>query len=181
LRAKPPVGGAPAVPDIVDQAYYTCGASNRPVCAEPTWKKDANGNQTDFAYYDWGGVKSEMLPAPTTSAARPLKLYDYVQKYAYIKNAGGTLVAASVPVWLANSETDCQTVAGSSTATCDTAAPITVVTYEYGANGTADNLLLRGKVVSSGGVSLRTCYGYDARSRKIWEASPRGTTGASCS
>lgn len=181
LRAKPPVGGAPAVPDIVDEAYYTCGASNRPVCAEPTWKKDANGNQTDFAYYDWGGVKSEMQPAPKTGAARPLKLYDYVQKYAYIKNSGGTLVAASVPVWLANSETDCQTVAGSSAATCDTAAPITVTTYEYGANGTADNLLLRGKVVSSGGVSLRTCYGYDARSRKIWETSPRGTTTASCS
>ena len=105
----------------------------------------------------------------------------YVQKSAYIKNSGGTLVSTGLPIWLPDTETLCQTYAGSSTATCDTGAPITVTSYEYGANGTADNLLLRGKVVTSGGVSLRTCYGYDARGRKIWETSPRGTSSAVCS
>jgi YD repeat-containing protein len=47
-----------------------------------------------------------------------------------------------------------------------------VTTYHYGADGTADNLLLHGKAVSSGGTTLRTCYGYDAYSRKISETAP---------
>lgn len=172
LVAKPGSGLA----DRVKQYGYTaCGHCG------PTWIKDPKGNQTDFTYTSWGGLTSEMQPAPSSGAARPLKLVTYVQKSAYIKNSGGTLVSTGLPIWLPDTETLCQTYAGSSTATCDTGAPITVTSYEYGANGTADNLLLRGKVVTSGGVSLRTCYGYDAQSRKIWETSPRGTSSAVCS
>lgn len=171
--AKPGSGLSDAVLLTGYVSSICIAPATRQNCTKPLWKKDARGNETDFTYTSWGGTVSEMQPAPTSGAARPLKLYDYVQKYAYIKNAGGTLVAAASPIWLANSETDCQTVAGSSTATCDTGAPITVTTYQYGANGTADNLLPRGKVVTSGGVSLRTCYGYDARSNKISETSAR--------
>jgi hypothetical protein len=181
LRAKPGSG----LPDRVEQYFYggpygdQCTPPSRRSCAKPLWKKDAKGNQTDYSYHDFGGIISEMQPAPTSGAARPLKLASYVQKYAYIKNSGGALVAAAAPVWLPDTETLCQTTAGSSTPTCDSAAPITVTSYEYGANGTVDNLLLRGKVVTSGGVSLRTCYGYDAQSNKISETSPRAGL-ASC-
>lgn len=164
--------GTPA--NRVVQTGYSCASGTLdPTCTKPVTHTDPNGNVTNYAYTSWGGLQSEMQPAPTSGAARPLKLYDYVQKYAYVKNSSGTLVAAATPIWVANSETDCQTVAGSSTATCDTGAQITVTTYEYGANGTVDNLLVRGKVVTSGGVSLRTCYGYDAQNNKIWETSPR--------
>lgn len=141
---------------------------------------DPSGNQTDYTYATHGGTLSEMQPAPSAGAARPLKLYSYVQGYAYVKNAGGALVASGAPIWLPSSETLCQTYAGSSTATCDPAAPITTTAYEYGASGTADNLLLRGAVVSSGGVSLRTCYGYDEYANKIFETKPRAGL-ASCS
>jgi hypothetical protein len=48
-----------------------------------------------------------------------------------------------------------------------------VTTYEYGADGTANNLRVRGKVVTADGVSLRTCYGYDWQGNKISETSPR--------
>jgi YD repeat-containing protein len=113
-----------------------------------------------------------MQPAPSAGTARPLKLYTYVQKYAWIKNSGGTLVSANQPIWLPSTETLCQTVAGSNSPVCDSAAPQTVTTYQYGADGTADNLLLHGKAVSSGGTTLRTCYGYDAYSRKISETAP---------
>lgn len=165
-------------PDVVQQFGYNCtGGILTPACTKPTSRTDARGNVTNYDYYSWGGIKSEMQPAPTTGAARPLKLYDYLQKFAYIKNSAGTLVASSTPIWVSNTETVCQTVAGSSTAACDAGAPITVTTYEYGANGTADNLLVRGKVVTtntpSGAPTLRTCYGYDAQSNKIWETSPR--------
>ncbi|MBX3564031.1 MAG: hypothetical protein KF730_05575 [Sphingomonas sp.] len=177
LVAKPGSGLANRVKEYGYNAL-SCTAQN---CTKPIWIKDPKGNQTDYTYASWGGLTSEMQPAPSSGAARPLKLVTYVQKSAYIKNSGGTLVSTGLPIWLPDTETLCQTYAGSSTATCDTGAPITVTSYEYGANGTADNLLLRGKVVTSGGVSLRTCYGYDARGRKIWETSPRGTSSAVCS
>lgn len=191
-QAKP----GSALADQVIQFSYATGLCAPQGCAKVATKTDAKGNVTNNDYYSWGGIKSEMAPSPVPPAlwtgstpasdkVRPLKLYDYVQKYPYIKNSAGTLVAGPNQIWVANSETDCQTVSGSSTAACDTSQPITVTTYEYGAAGTADTLLLRGKVVTtntpSGAPTLRTCYGYDAQGRKIWETSPRGTTSASCS
>ncbi|WP_329629953.1 hypothetical protein [Sphingomonas sp.] len=144
-------------------------------CGKPIWKKDAKGNQADYAYTTFGAIQSEMLPAPSTGAARPLKLYTYVQKYAYIKNSGGSLVAAATQIWVPDTMTECQTVAGSgnSTPTCDAVAPQRVTSYEYGANGTANNLLVRGMVVTANGTSLRTCMSYDARGRKISTTAPR--------
>lgn len=165
LQAKPGSGLA----DLVKEYNYV----STPCCAKPTWVKDPKGNQTDYTFASWGGTLSEMQPAPTTGAARPLKLTTYVQKYAYVKNSGGTLVAVSTPIWLPDTETVCQTVAGSSTPTCDSGAPQLVTTYLYGANGTADNLLPHGKLVSDGTTSLRTCFGYDSWGRKIFETSPR--------
>jgi hypothetical protein len=167
-KAKPGSGLA----DRVVQTGYALLCAPQ-YCAKVSARIDPKGNVTNYDYYSWGGTKSEMQPAPTTGAARPLKMYDYLQKYPYIRNSAGTLVAGPNQIWIPNSETDCQTVSGSSSAVCDSGAQITVTTYEYGATGTADNLLLRGKVVTSGGVSLRTCYGYDAQNNKIWETSPR--------
>ena len=165
--AKPGSGLA----DITTSATYNC--ASRPSCAKPTSVTDARGNVTNYSYdATHGGILSEMGPAPSTGAARPLKLYTYVQKYAYLLS-GGSLVPSASPVWLPASTTECQTVAGSSTAACDGAAPQRITAYEYGADGTADNLLPRGQTITADGTTLRTCYGYDALGNKIWETSPR--------
>jgi hypothetical protein len=172
MKAKPGTG----LPDIVNDVAFlnNCdGPNTRQNCTKPLWKRDAKGNQTDYTYMSNGLPLTEMQPAPSAGAARPLKLHTYVQKYAYIKNSAGSLVPAASAIWMPSSETLCQTVAGSSATTCDISAPITTSMFEYGADGTADNLLVRGKVVSSGGVSLRTCYGYDWMGNKLWETSPR--------
>lgn len=147
-------------------------------CTKPESTLDANGNVTHFGYTSFGEPEWEISPPPTSGAARALKLYTYVQKYAYVSN-GGALVPAATPVWVRASETVCQTVAGtgtgrpSSTPACDSTAQITTTTFEYGPNGTAGNLRVRGALVSSGGESLRTCYGYNPDGNKIWTTSPR--------
>jgi hypothetical protein len=177
LKAKPGSG----LSDRVTQYTYNAGSGfTLQTWPKPVTKIDPNNNETDWAYYSWGGTQWEMDPPPAAGGARPLKLYLFEQKYAYIKDTNGNLIAESTPIWMPASETDCQTVAGSSTPTCDASAPQEVITYEYGADGTADNLLLRGKVETSGGVSLRTCYGYDQYSNKISETAPRANL-ASCS
>lgn len=169
--AKPASG----LPDLVKT--YTYGPCTSPgsykTCGKPASITDPGGNTTNWTYAAaHGGVLSEMKPAPTSGAARPLTVYTYVQKYAYIKNSGGSLVAASSPVWLPATMTECQAAAGSSTPVCDSGAPQRLTTYQYGANGTANNLLVHGIAVSADGVTLRTCYGYDALGRRISETKP---------
>lgn len=175
LVAKPGSGLA----DLVKQYGYNFSGT-RQNQSKPVWIRDPKGNQTDFSYASWGGMLWEMQPAPGAGAARPLKLYTYVQKYAWVKNAAGAMAPSGGPIWVPSTETVCQTYAGSSSASCDPAAPLMVTTYEYGADGTADNLLVRGKVVTADGVSLRTCYGYDQWGNRIFETQPRAGL-ASCS
>ncbi len=148
-------------------------------CAKPTWIKDPKGNETDFSYGTHGGLTSAMKPAPTTGASRPLSLKTYVQKYAYVKNSGGTLVQAATAIWVLSSETECQTVAGAGngTPTCDSGGPQITKSYQYGADGTADNLLVRGIAVTADGQTRRTCFGYDVYSRKISETKPNAGLG----
>lgn len=150
---------------------------SRQNCVKPLWIRDAKQAQTDFQYATHGGVLSEMGPAPVAGAARPLKLTTWTQRYAWIRNASNALVQATTPIWVVSSETKCQTAAGSSTATCDSAAVQTVTTYEYGATGTGESLLVKGVTVASGGTTLRTCYQYDSYARKIGETKPNANLG----
>ncbi|HEY6817400.1 MAG TPA: hypothetical protein VI168_17835, partial [Croceibacterium sp.] len=143
-------------------------------CARPTGIRDPAGNWTNFTYAGHGGVLTEMAPAPAAGGARPLKVTTWIQRYAWLKSSSGALVQnLSFPVWVKNTETVCQTVAGASpAATCDPAALQAVTTYEYGASGTGQSLLVKGVVVTADGASLRTCYGYDLNDRKIYETQP---------
>jgi hypothetical protein len=170
----------PTLSDRVVTYGYNC-TTGRTVaqCTKPIWVRDANSNasgtvyQTDYDYASHGGLLYEMKPAPAAGAARPLKLASWIQKYAYVKNSSGALVPASAPIWVITSETQCQTVAGSNSPVCDGAAQQTVTAYQYGADGTANNLLVRGVAVTADGTTLRTCYGYDGVGNRISETKPR--------
>jgi hypothetical protein len=155
-------------------AVFSATCSNPVTCSKPLSTTTANGNETDYTYDpNHGGVLSEMRPAPTLGAPRPLKLTAWVQKYAYYLNASGALVASSAPVWVVSSETQCQTLAGSNSPVCDSSAPKKVTTYEYGADRSANNLLVRGVVVAADGSSRRTCRGYDKFGNEISQTTPR--------
>lgn len=182
LVAKP---GSGLANRVTQNGYQSCTTAPGTYqnCAKPIWTQDAKGNRTDYTYAAHGGVLTQMGPAPSAGAARPLKVYTYVQKYAYIKNASGALVPAASPIWLPASETVCQTVAGASPApVCATGGGVLnmVTTYQYGADGTADNLLLRSTTVTGEDAdgttkNYKSCYGYDTAGNRIWETNPRGT------
>lgn len=165
------------IADIVTSATFDCTYNIN--CAKPTSMTDAKGAVSNYTYdTTHGGLLTDMKPAPTAGAARPLVVKTYTQKYAYMKDGGGLLVPAATPVWVPATDTQCQTVAGSSTPTCDPSGPQMVTAYEYGANGTADNLLVRGIAVTADGQTLRTCYGYDTSGRKMSETKPAANLSA---
>jgi len=160
--------------DIVTSAVYPATCTTPKTCNKPTSVTDPRQAKTDYTYdASHGGVLTEMAPAPSPGTARPLKINSYTQKYAYVLNSVGTLVAAAAPVWVRSSEMVCQTVVGSDVPTCDIGAPQQLTAFEYGADGTANNLLIHGKAVSASGTTLRTCYGYDRFGNQISETNPR--------
>jgi len=176
LHAKPGSGLA----DIVTSATYS-DCSNPLICAEPMTTTDARGKVTNFTYDpNTGKVRYELDPADV-SGVRPGKYYTYVERYAWIKSGSGYAHASS-PVWLPATMVTCRTTALNTTAgTCGGGAGDTVTTsYDYGPDAGPNNLLLRGVAVTAGGVTERTCYGYDAAGDKIWETKPNAGL-ASCS
>jgi hypothetical protein len=175
---KVPKAGS-SLPPIVKTAGFDATCSNPKTCNQPNWTRDALNNQTDFTYdANSGGLLSEMGPPPSSGAPRPLKLRTYASRAGWFKNASGTLTQSADTVWLIASETLCQTVAGGNSPVCDSAAPQRVTTYEYGASGTGEALLVKGIAVSSGGTTLRACYSYDVFLRRVSQTQPNANLGA---
>lgn len=155
------------------------GAADAKRCDKPLTATDAKGQVTTYTYdAAHGGILTETLPA--VNGITPQKRYEYAQRYAWVKNSGGTFVQSASPMWLKTRERSCRTTA-SSGATCAGGAADEVITdYDYGPDSGPNNLLLRGVIVTADGQSLRTCYGYDEMGRKISETQPAANLG-SCS
>ena len=163
---------------ITQAANYDAICSAPLTCNRPNWIVDGNGNRTDYLYSTSnGGVLSVTMPADA-NGVRPQTRYTYVQRYSWYKNAAGSVVQASSPVWVLNSESYCRTSTANSIATgnpaatgCSAANDEVVTTYDYGPTSGANNLFLRGELVAADGQNHRTCYGYDRYGNRISETS----------
>jgi hypothetical protein len=164
-------------PGAVMPGHYLatgCAAASQKLCNKPSYIIDARENRTDYTYgADHGMVLTETGPA--VNGARPQKRFTYEQRYAGVKNGSGAIVAAPSAVWLLVGEAQCKTVGSQhdSPSPCAGTADEVRTTYEYGPSGTAEALLLRGKVVDAGGLNLRTCYSYDRAGNRISETKPK--------
>ncbi|MDH4745763.1 RHS repeat protein [Sphingomonas sp. CBMAI 2297] len=169
-----PGSGQAATTQIASFPSVCASASS---CNQPDYIVDANGNRTDYGYYAWGGIKSEL--GPSVNGVRPLKRWEYVQLYAYVKNASGALVAAGPPIWRPSREIVCKETINATQDGCASPADELVTQYEYGVPGTANSLWLRGVVQDATGTPARTCYSYDNFGNRISETKPRAGL-ASC-
>lgn len=163
------------LPDLESTAVYpaTCGATDRRICNKPTSVTDTRGNTTDYTYDPaHGGVLTETGPA--VSGVRPQTRHSYAQRYAWIMASGGGYVQAATPVWVRTSTSLCRTSAatGNPVSPCAVTGDEVLTQYDYGPNAGPNNLLLRGQTVTADGVTLRTCYGYDAQGNRISETQP---------
>jgi len=164
-----PDGSTPA-PIVTSAAYVTTLGSK--AANKPLSMTDARGFTTRWTYApEHGGVLTET--GPEVDGVAPQKRYDYVQRTARLADGS----AAGPPVWLLDRMSTCRTGKPAlSGPGCALGAADEVVTrYEYGPDTGPNNLLLRGQSVTADGTTLRTCYAYDGRGRKISETSPGGT------
>lgn len=171
-------------PNSTGSAYSPC--DNPITCNEPLTVTDGNGNVTTYTYDSThGGVLTETSPANGAGVSAVVR-HAYAQKYAYIKNSGGTYSAAATPIWLRTEDRSCNTTATVSGACAGGSTDEVVTSYDYGPASGPNNLLLRGKAVTawdpvtSSYLTLRTCYTYDWMGNKVSETSPRANL-SSCS
>jgi hypothetical protein len=172
--------------DIVTSATYNCPPTTMAICTKPTTTTDARSYVTDYTYdTTHGGLLSVTGPAPAAGAPRPQTRHTYAQRYAWIANGAGGYVMAPTPIWVRTSTSTCRTSAatGNPAAPCAAGALDEVLTtYDYGPDSGPNTLLLRGQAVTAevGGslVTSRTCYGYDARGRRISETQPNANLGS---
>mgnify|MGYP003392947055 CR=1 FL=1 len=179
-RQKPKTAGPADIVETAAFGYYGSFITYWGLAFKPTSVTDANGNITTIAY-----DTASALPTSVTSSAvgglAPVKRYAYTQRYAWIKNSGGTsYVQASGQIWLLSEERTCKTTATVGASCAGGATDEIVTTYDYGPDSGPNNLLLRGMVVDagSGTLNLRTCYGYDTYGNKISETEPRAGLGS---
>lgn len=167
-KAKPGSG----LPDIVTSATYSC--TNPRICSKPLTQTDANGQVTTYTYKaETGDLLTETKPADA-NGIQAVTRNEYAQFYAWISNGAGGYVQATDPVWLISATRTCRTTATVSNACAGGSADEVVTAYEYEAGNatTPSNLLLKGVTVTADGQTLRTCYRYDDRARKISETKP---------
>jgi len=158
--------------DPVFSALDRCPTLPRKICNKPIWKKDFRQNQTDFTYDSThGGLLTETGPA-AANGVRPQTRYEYAQKRAWVNNGGGYAPEA-VSIYLPVKKSFCATGAASG-AGCAIAGDEVVTTYDYGPDSGPNNLLLRSETVTAGGVTRRTCYGYDWQGNRISTTRPNG-------
>lgn len=140
-----------------------CNASLR--CHQPNYIKDANGNQTDFEYYDSGLIKVKRLPA--VNGIRPEVHYFYEQKSAVYKTSqSGPAVASDKPIWKLIKTSECRTL---SYPTCVGTSDEIITEFAYDGN-----LLPVQSTVRDGANALvsTTKRGYDDIGNVSWEQSP---------
>lgn len=164
----------------LNRTFGAC-AMNIVTCSLPLTVTDARNKLTEYRYNTHGQKTVEIGPADQ-NGVRPLRRWFYADKFAYVKNASGTLVAAPTAVSVLTSEIVCKSTFNGDLVNpaCGSTADEVVTTYEYPASAVENAILPRGMVVSAGGAYLRTCYGYDRFGNKISETRPRGDV-SSCS
>jgi RHS repeat-associated protein len=127
-------------------ASFPTTCSSAVTCNKPTSMTDAKGAVTNYSYNATTGLVTQVdLPAPTTGAVRPQTRYGYSALNAYVKNASGSIVATSTPIYKLTSASACATASS-----CAGTADETLTTYAYGTAGVANNLLPTAVTIAAG-------------------------------
>ncbi|MFL6844749.1 MAG: hypothetical protein ACJ8ER_07700 [Allosphingosinicella sp.] len=170
-QAKPGSGLANVAKSAGFAEGPDCPTLPRKICNKPIWREDYRGNRTDYTYDPaHGGVVTETGPA--VNGVRPQVRTEYALRRAWVYNGTGYSPEA-VSIYLPSRKAYCATGAASGWG-CAIAGDEVVTTYDYGPDSGPNNLLLRSETVTAGGVSRRTCYGYDWMGNRISTTRPNG-------
>lgn len=150
-------GGATIVTEAGFPSDTECASLGAARCNLPTWTKDANGSQTDYAYEVFGAPARITLPAPASGAARPQTRYTYQPLTAwYRQSSTGGVTAAATTVQRLTATSQCITGGNTDTSAASCSGSTEARTeIGYGAaNASNPNNLLPRQVTQRSGVAM---------------------------
>jgi hypothetical protein len=167
-RPKPASG----LTDLVDTALYPSPCSGPLLCNKPISVTDALGNISTYVWdQNTGNILTRTLP-PSANGTHPVERFTYANRYAWVSNGTGGFVQSAYPRSMLVEKRSCISTATSGNS-CGAGGTDEVVTaYDYGPQSAPNNLLLRGKSITSGGVTLLECYRYDRLGNKTSVTKP---------
>jgi len=167
---------------LKEASGYAASCIYPKTCNKPTSVKDARGNVTNYEYDPQGrfGNPIKIIAPANKTGVRAATIYTYTPMYASYKKDSEAITQDADPVWMLTGELSCMT--GSSCVDGDSDS--IKITYEYGSQtaGSANNLLMTGKIVTAYDASNTiktevTCYQYDKYGNRIGETQPNGNAG----
>lgn len=147
-------------------ALYPTDCLNPKTCNQPTWIKDAKGQQTDYTYHAASGQVETVTQPANKNGYRSQTRYEYTQKRARYFDSSGTKIDGAA-IWLKTAERFC--INSNFAGACGTGDQEVVTRYEYD----SDNLLLTGMTVTADSKTLRTCFQYDIYGNQIGKTQPK--------
>lgn len=163
---------------VVQTASYPADCANRKTCNEPTWTRDALGNQTDYEYDPASGQPTRIRKPADSNGIRPEIRNTYTPLYATYRVSALAMGPAPTPVYLLTRTRECiatATLADGSGCAGGSADEV-VTDLDYGPSNGPNNLALRGETVTAyvnGTVQVRrTCYSYDVLGNRIGVTTP---------
>ena len=158
--------------DTVRSTSYPSSCSGPLICNKPLTSTDERDNVTSYVWdQTTGNLLSETLPADSTGV-NPVLRYTYAPMFAWVSNGSGGYVPSASPRSMLTEMRTCRTSATVGNSCAAGSSDEIVTTYYYGPQSGPNNLLLRGRSVTSGGVTAVTCYGYDRLGNKTSETEP---------
>jgi len=156
---------------IVERAEYSATCPNIKNCNMPIAVIDANGNRTDYTYFE-SYIASETKPSPNGTDPRPQTRWTHATIQARgLKSTGELVTLANLILPVEKSEC----LLGAS---CVGTSDEVKTTFDNGPATGPNPAYLRGTAVTWNGQTRRTCYDYDARGNKIAERSPKANLDA---
>jgi len=170
-HAKPGSGLA----DIVQTALYPSNCSGPLLCNKPISATDARFNTTGYTWDQTTGNLLTKTSPPDVNGVHPVVRYIYANRYAWISNGSGGYTQSSYPRSMLVETRTCTATATVGNSCAGGSADEVVTDYDYGPSSGPNNLLLKSKAVSAGGVTLLECYRYDRLGNKTSVTKPNGT------
>lgn len=162
-KAKPSSG----ISDLLKVVTYPSSCSGPLICNKPISITDERGGVTNYVWDSvTGNMLSQTFPADA-NGVRPVRRYNYANMYTWVRNGSGGYVQSASPRSMLVEERTCISTATVNGSCAGGSSDEVVTAYYYGPQSGPNNLLLRGKSITAGGVTLVECYGYDRLGNRI--------------
>jgi YD repeat-containing protein len=166
-----------SIPNLVTSYSFPAQCTNTKTCNLPTSITDPNGDVANYEYDAATGLVTKVTYPPDQQGVARVKRLSYRSASASRLGSPGSYLRDMGPVWLLDKIQECRSSQTLANGCAAGSADEVTTSFGYGPDTGPNNLNPIEGVVTSEGVSRRTCFSYDRMGRRISETLPRADLG----